>query len=263
MVTDHSLIKWQLALVYARVSSDGQSVDQQLGVLKPWVTPQAVAAEFTSEEESSAEVRPKLEALHKRLLNAEADAIVVWKLDRIARNTEELLRWRAEADYVGFNIVSVSESIDLKTPAGRLMYTILAAFSEYERDVIRQRTQMKLDHLRAKGIVGGAVRKDKKINRPYDEAKARKHWADPVPIRELARIIGTSPSTAARIKKEFSEEASRPTGVGAFAKLRPMRMEEMDSIVLAARIKAMESREQRLLAAVKTGVRVDPDAGEA
>lgn len=234
--------RWNRVVCYARISTDDQTNEQQVALLKPWAEAQSVHCEIIVEEESSRNIRPNLEAIRVRLLNAEIDAFVVWKLDRIGRSAQELLRWRYESDYVGFNIISYSEAIDLKTPAGRLMYTILAGFAEYERDVISQRTKFKLDHLRSKGIIGGTVG-----GKIFDPVRAKECWKD-MSVRELARELGVSNSTAGRVKRRFAIEEERK----GESRLRPMKREALAPELLVARV-------DRLEAALKAAGVLDPD----
>lgn len=199
--------RWNRVAVYARVSKeDDQSVDQQVETLLAWVKDQAEHVDVVTEEESSRKERPKLQALRAKLCAGEYDAIVVWKLDRIARGARELLQWREERDLVGYDLVSFSQALDLSKPEGRLMYTILAGFAEYERDVISQRTKLKLDYLRKLGV--GKTKQ-------YDEAAAREHW-DKMSERELAKALGVSKTTARRVKERMVREAE--------PKLRPLRL---------------------------------------
>lgn len=199
--------RWNRVAVYARVSKeDDQSVDQQVETLLAWVKDQAEHVDVVTEEESSRKERPKLQALRAKLCAGEYDAIVVWKLDRISRGARELLQWREERDLVGYDLVSFSQALDLSKPEGRLMYTILAGFAEYERDVISQRTKLKLDYLRKLGV--GKTKQ-------YDEAAAREHW-DKMSERELAKALGVSKTTARRVKERMVREAE--------PKLRPLRL---------------------------------------
>ena len=231
-------LRWNRVALYARISkSDAQTNEQQIAALLPWLKPQAEYVFVCPEEESSHNERPRLDALRKRMLAAEFDAIVVWKLDRLARNSEELLRWRSESRAVGFTIVSFTQAIDLSTSGGRLMYGILALFAENERDNIAERTKFKLDYLRKQGIVPGVGKGSKKgaiVKRKpgegvYDEEKAKKLW-NSLTDRELAKALGVSKSTARRVKVRMERESG--------PRLRPM--------ALTAEQKRIEELEERV-----------------
>jgi DNA invertase Pin-like site-specific DNA recombinase len=88
-----------------------------------------------------------MEAARRR----EIDVVLVWRLDRWARSVTDLLAKLQELEHLGVGFVSLTEALDLTTPAGRAMAGLLAIFSEFEREVLRERTRAGLAHAREKG----------------------------------------------------------------------------------------------------------------
>ena len=125
------------------------------------------------------EAREKLlEATRRR----EIDIVLVWRLDRWGRSVTDLLATLQELEHLGVGLVSLTEALDLTTPAGRAMAGLLAIFAEFEREILRERTRAGLAHARQSG---------KRLGRP---ATAAVHAAE---IRRLHRA-GVSKSEIAR-----------------------------------------------------------------
>ena len=93
--------------------------------------------------------------LREKLLDAarrrEIDVVLVWRLDRWGRSVADLLATLQELDHLGVGFVSLTEALDLSTPAGRAMAGLLAVFAECERDILRERVRAGLDHARQTG----------------------------------------------------------------------------------------------------------------
>ena len=102
--------------------------------------------------------RPELEKLLERL--TEGDTVVVESLSRLGRSTKDLI-WRMETfNSKGVNLVSLKESIDTTTSTGKLLFTLMSAIAQFERDVIADRTREGLNSARARGRKGGRPRTD-------------------------------------------------------------------------------------------------------
>jgi len=95
--------------------------------------------------------RPGLKRLSKLVKSRRADAVVVCKLDRLFRSLKHMVITLQEFSDLGVDFVSLHEQIDMTTAAGRLMLHIVAAFAEFEKDLIRERTIAGLEYARSKG----------------------------------------------------------------------------------------------------------------
>jgi DNA invertase Pin-like site-specific DNA recombinase len=134
---------------YARVSTEDQTLDLQKDTLK-----RAKCREIYEEQASGKNTgRPQLEGCLKSL--REGDTLVVWRLDRLGRNLADLVRLIAELDQRKINFESLTEKIETRSPAGRLVFHVFAALAEFERNLIRERTVAGLNSARARGRKGG------------------------------------------------------------------------------------------------------------
>ena len=135
---------------YARVSrTEGQDLTPQVDALE------AAGCRRIHEERASGGRwdRPELTRLLDRL--AAGDVLVVWKLDRLSRSLKDLLLILERIGAAGAGFRSLTEAIDTTVPAGRMMMQMLGAFAEYEREMVKERTQAGLKAARAQGRHGG------------------------------------------------------------------------------------------------------------
>ncbi|MCP4370423.1 MAG: recombinase family protein [Deltaproteobacteria bacterium] len=134
---------------YARVSSLEENTDMQKKALKK------AGCEKVLIDKVSGTVakRPGLEKA-KELLR-KGDTLVVWRLDRLGRSLRDLIEWVRYLDEKGVELKSLHESIDTGTPTGKLTFHLFGALAEFERNLIRERTQAGLAAARARGRCGG------------------------------------------------------------------------------------------------------------
>jgi DNA invertase Pin-like site-specific DNA recombinase len=138
---------------YARVSTTEQNLDLQHDALE-----QAHCGRiFTDTVSSAKDDRPGLtQALS---FVREGDTLIVWKLDRLGRTMKGLILLIEELKTRGIHFKSIQDNIDTTTPAGQLFFHMNAAYAQYERDIIRERTHAGLKAARARGRQGGRPRK--------------------------------------------------------------------------------------------------------
>lgn len=134
---------------YARVSTKDQHLALQEDALKS-AGCEKVFREIAS---GSRAARPVLDDLLSQL--REGDVLVIWKLDRLGRSLKHLVTLTNELLERGVGLISLNDPIDTTTPQGRLVFNIFAALAEFERDLIRERTQAGLKAARARGRKGG------------------------------------------------------------------------------------------------------------
>src|SRR6188474_232976 len=170
--------------LYSRVSTtEQQTLAMQSRAMREYAARRGWTIALQVREVNSGatrrEAREKvLEAARRR----EIDVVLVWRLDRWGRSVTDLLATLQELDHLGVGFVSLTEALDLTTPAGRAMAGLLAIFAEFEREILRERTRAGLAHARESG---------KRLGRP---ATAAVHAAE---IRKLHRA-GISKSEIAR-----------------------------------------------------------------
>jgi DNA invertase Pin-like site-specific DNA recombinase len=124
--------------------------------------------------------------------------VMAWALDRLGRSLRNLLDTLQDLEGANTDLFLHQQAIDTTTPAGRVFFHILGAFSEFERDMIRDRVNAGLDRARAKGV---------RLGRPKVSAKAegavRKHLAAGVGMLKVAKTLGVGVSTVRRVKAEM------------------------------------------------------------
>src|ERR1700675_229932 len=170
--------------LYARVSTnDQQTLPMQTRALREYAVRRGWTIALQVRDVGSGAVRRQArEQLMEAARRREIDVVLVWRLDRWGRSVTDLLATLQELEHLGVGFISLTEALDLTTPAGRAMAGLLAIFAEFEREILRERTRAGLAQARQNG---------KRLGRP---ATAAVHAAE---IRKLHRI-GLSKSEIAR-----------------------------------------------------------------
>jgi DNA invertase Pin-like site-specific DNA recombinase len=175
---------------YARVSTDGQTLDAQQAALR-----EAGATLVFSEKQSG--VKTDRAALSRCMASLEpGDTVLVTKLDRLARSTRDLLNTLAAISEKGASFKSLGDQwADTTTPHGRLMLTVLGGLAEFERHLILSRTAEGRVRAKARGIKFG--RHPKLTKHQRDEALARRGAGET--LAEIARSYNVSHMTISRL----------------------------------------------------------------
>ena len=139
METENKLNK-KVAL-YCRVSTQNQTTENQKIRLLQYATDNKLKYDLYDEVESTRKTRPIKQAVLSKLRSGEYTAVIVFKLDRWARSSRELLLEIQELVDKGVGFISVSDNLDFTSSVGRLHFQILSAFSEFERSLISERTK--------------------------------------------------------------------------------------------------------------------------
>ena len=135
---------------YARVSTQDQNLDLQITALK-----EAGCQKIFTEKASGAQRdRPELIAAMNYIRPGE-DVLVIWKLDRLARSLKQLIETVEKLETQKIGLLSLTESINTTTSGGRLIFHIFASLAEFERSIIRERTNAGLKAARQNGRIGG------------------------------------------------------------------------------------------------------------
>lgn len=175
---------------YARVSTLEQNLDLQLRALKK------SGCKRIFQEKVSSTGRKRLEFLRMLDQIREGDTIVVWKLDRLARSTRELLETTETISEAGARIQSLSEPwADTTTHAGKMIMTVFAGIAEFERELIRERTAAGRDAARSRGVRFGRPRK---LNSAQEQL-ARRLIDEGKPVSEIAKTFNVHTATIYRL----------------------------------------------------------------
>jgi DNA invertase Pin-like site-specific DNA recombinase len=177
-----------LLIGYARVSTEDQNLELQLGALKK----AGCVKVFTDRKSVAGAERPGLKDALSHL--RETDTLVVCKLDRLGRSVKGLVDLVMNLENQHIHFKSLTDSIDTKTPAGRFFFHVMASLAQMARELIVERTRAGLDAARRQGRVGGRKRlmTDKKLN------AAKKLLGSGTPPQEVAQILGISVPTLYR-----------------------------------------------------------------
>jgi len=195
-----------LAAVYARVSTlnNGQDSSMQTRELSEYCQRQGweVFDQYVDNGVSGKkDSRPQLNRMMQDAHSRRFDVVVVWRFDRFARSVSHLLRALETFNALGIDFVSLCEQINTNTPTGKLIFTILGAVSEGERNLIAERVRAGLRNARAKGKTLGRPKKD------VDVAQIETLRASGASWRTIAQTLGLSVGTvhaAARTQRHVS-----------------------------------------------------------
>jgi len=136
--------------LYARVSTnDQQTLAMQNRAMREYAVRRGWTIALQVREVNSGAA--KREAREMAARRREIDVVLVWRLDRWGRSVTDLLATFQELGHLGVGFVSLTEALDLTTPAGRAMAGLLAIFAEFEREILRERTRAGLAHARENG----------------------------------------------------------------------------------------------------------------
>ena len=139
--------------LYARVSTnDQQTLAMQSRAMRAYAARRGwTIALQVREVNSGAARREARERLLEAARRREIDVVLVWRLDRWGRSVTDLLATLQELEHLGVGFMSLTEALDLTTPAGRAMAGLLAVFAAFEREILRERTRAGLAHARQNG----------------------------------------------------------------------------------------------------------------
>jgi DNA invertase Pin-like site-specific DNA recombinase len=206
---DRPMTKAKRAALYLRVSTDGQTTDNQRRVLaevaeqRGWT----VTASYEDAGISGARGRDKRPGFNTMLNDATRrrfDVLMFWSIDRLGRSTTAVITALAELDAAGVAAYANKENMDATTPHGRAMLQMAAVFAELERGMFRERLMVGLARVRAEG---------KKLGRPKvssrKEAAIRARLTAGDGMLYVAKTLGVGVSTVQRVKAELSAVAVR------------------------------------------------------
>lgn len=181
------------AAIYTRVSTTAQDHGLQLDELRAVAHQRGyTVAAYGDTASGSGKHLPERERLLDDARAGRIDVILVWRFDRFARSTRDLLDALDSFRRWGVEFVSLRDSVDTSTPTGKLVFTIVAALAEFERELIRERVRAGLAAARRRGKHLGRPRR----NVDLDRASAL--MASGVGTKEIARRLGVSARTLRR-----------------------------------------------------------------
>lgn len=194
--------------IYVRVSRTDQILENQINPLVDYCKRMGYDYKIFKEKESTRKTRPVQYELYKDLLRKKYDGLIIYKFDRWARSTKELIEHMENLVDKGILVYSYSEALDLNSSMGKAMLTIISAFAQLERDIIRERTMAGLDRARAQGKKLGRPYKKREKPRP-SRAQVSELLGKGYSIREMAKELETSKYWIEQVCKEIREIKER------------------------------------------------------
>lgn len=174
---------------YARVSTKDQSLNMQIEALK-----QAGCIQICEEIASGAKTaRPVLDEVMRNL--REGDTLVIWKLDRLGRNLAHLIHLTNKLIEKKIGLISLNDPIDTSTAQGRMIFGIFATLAEFERELIRERTQAGLKSARARGRKGGRPKGLTQAAIEKSLIAETLYRSGNIPVKKIAEQLGISKTT--------------------------------------------------------------------
>ena len=186
--------------IYARVSTKGQTTDNQIEQLKQvaakagWSV-SAVYADVMSGAKGR-EQRPELDAMLKAVTRREVNRVMVWSVDRLGRSLQDLVSTMQEVQAAGADLYLHQQSIDTSTPAGKALFQMCGVFAEFEREMIRDRVKSGLERTKAKGTKLGRRPIAPVIVRKVQQMKQEN---PSLSVRKLAKMMELSPTSIQNI----------------------------------------------------------------
>lgn len=190
---------------YARVSTGDQTLDLQLDALAK----ADCGRVFTETASGAKSDRPILKEAVEYLRSG--DTLVVWRLDRLGRSLQHLISVVTELQNRGIGFRSLTEQIDTTTPGGKLVFHVFGALAEFERDLIRERTNAGLAAARARGRTGG---RPKALADPKKRSLAQALYdGRQTDIATICQTLGISRATLYRYLKTQQSPEGRDSPV--------------------------------------------------
>ena len=192
---------------YARVSTDGQTVQNQLDELAEVAKRSGwqVVATFADRGISGTkgrEGRPEFDKLLKAVTRREIDMVVAWSVDRLGRSLQHLIPFLSDLQAKGVDLFLLQQGLDTSTPSGRAMFQMLGVFAEFEAAMIRERVRAGVARAKRRGTKSG-----RPIGRPKldgkREAAVRAALTSGTGILKVATTLGIGTGTVARIAGEM------------------------------------------------------------
>jgi DNA invertase Pin-like site-specific DNA recombinase len=193
------------AAIYARVSTDSQTVENQIRELEQIAERRGwdVVEIYTDAGVSGAKGRAQRPSLDRMLKDAQRrrfDVVMSWAIDRLGRSLIDLLGTIQHLEAVDVDLYLDQQAIDTTTPMGKLVFQITGAFAEFEHSMIQQRIKAGLKRAVAQGTKLGRP----KINRAL-EHKAQQQLEKGIGILKVAKTLGLGTGTVQRIKQEIGK----------------------------------------------------------
>ncbi|NVP18061.1 recombinase family protein [Candidatus Gracilibacteria bacterium] len=154
--------------IYTRVSTrDKQDLEVQLLPLRQYAQARGffIYKEYSDKISGAKESRPGLDSLMDDAKKRKIDSVLIFRFDRFSRSTKQLINSLDLFNSLGIDFISYSENIDTSSPAGKVLFTMISAFAEFERNIIGERVRAGIEKAKANGVTLGRKKLDVNIKR--------------------------------------------------------------------------------------------------
>ncbi len=199
--------------LYARVSTDGQTVENQLQDLEAVAKREGwqIVEQFIDKGISGAkgrDGRPAFDRLCKGVVRGEFDLVASWSVDRLGRSLQDLVGFLNELQSKKVNLYLHKQGLDTSTPAGKMLFQMLGVFAEFERSMIVERVKAGLKRAKAQGKVLGRPRIDQAVEAQIVHLRESQGLG----MRAIARTLGVGNCTVQRVLAEAPEAGAAHNG---------------------------------------------------
>lgn len=199
--------------LYVRVSTDGQTVQNQLGELRQvaerhgWQIVQTYADEGVSGTKGR-EGRPEFDKLLKAIARREVDMVAAWSVDRLGRSLRDLVSLLSDLQAKGVDLFLLQQGLDTSTPSGRAMFQMLGVFSEFEAAMIRDRVRSGVARAKKRGTKSGKPIGRPKLSRDK-EAAAEELLGQGMGILKVARSLQMGTGSVSKVAAQMRANKGR------------------------------------------------------
>jgi DNA invertase Pin-like site-specific DNA recombinase len=188
--------------IYARVSTDRQTVDLQIHELKEYIERRGwkIYREYIDQGFTGSDTRrPAFKEMMKAARKKQFDILLVWKLDRLSRSVQDLVNTIGELEALHVDFISYDNNLDTSTPQGKLLFHVIGAMAEFERAIMRERVKAGLENAKRKGKTLGRPSLDKSI---VDEIPPLRQQGKS--YRAIGKELGISEAAARKVMKGYN-----------------------------------------------------------
>ncbi|OWT61880.1 recombinase family protein [Candidimonas nitroreducens] len=197
-------MKAKRVAIYARVSTDSQTTENQLAELRAAAGRHGweVTGEYVDHAISGAkgrDQRPQFDKLLKGAVRREFDVIAAWSVDRLGRSLQHLVSFLGDIQAAGVDLYLHQQGLNTTTPSGKAMFQMCGVFAEFERSMIQERVKAGLKRAKEQGRIGGRPKVDGKTVARVLELRGQS-----MGMLKIAQAVGCGTGTVQRIIKEHA-----------------------------------------------------------
>ena len=192
--------------IYLRVSTDAQTEAAQLAACQKWAQGFDGHIKYYSDTGTGTKLdRTNFKQMMANCKSGQCNQVVVWRMDRLGRTASGLAKLFTEFNEMGINFISLTEGVDLSTPAGRLMAHVIASVAQYETEVRGERCRAGIAAAKAKGRFWGGSKPGPTKLKQHKIRDYNRFRDSGLTVYQAARAVEISPRSGTRLEKARKE----------------------------------------------------------